>query len=402
MSKQRLKLRLSKPAETALKQGHPWIFSDSIKDKNREMEVGEVAVIYDKQDKFLALGLCDPDSPISVRILHRGKPVQLDAAWWQARMEAAIEKRAEISEEDALTDGYRVIHGENDGFPGVVVDRYATVAVLKIYTAAWLDKIEMLKELILANLPVNHVVLRLSRYAQTAGSALDVKEGWLTKETVNPVIFQENGIRFESDVLKGQKTGFFLDQRENRQRVEELAAGRHVLNAFSFSGGFSLYAARGGAKSVTDLDISAHALESSGKNFGLNKRDAGMKNVDRRVIQSDAFLWMEEATKRDIYDLIITDPPTLAKKESEKKAAMYRYEQLNFHAVQRLSREGVLVACSCSSHVKAEEFYSSVLRSVRQAGRKVTELWRTGNPTDHPATFPEAHYLKAIALVAEA
>ncbi|HKS37582.1 MAG TPA: class I SAM-dependent methyltransferase, partial [Verrucomicrobiae bacterium] len=220
-----------------------------------------------------------------------------------------------------------------------------------------------------------------------------------------PVVFLESGLRFEADVLRGQKTGFFLDQRENRRLVESLAKGREVLNAFSFTGGFSLYAARGGARRVTDLDISEHALAGAKRNFALS-RDVGSGATHRvgsvnscrhETIQADAFEWLEKAVKPR-FDLVILDPPSLAKRESEREGAIRAYERLAADGIRLLRRDGILAAASCSAHVSAEDFYASVLRAAGHSGRQFREVERTGHPPDHPATFPEARYLKCVFL----
>ena len=267
----RLKLRVSPVAESNLRAGHPWLFADSIREQNRAGATGELAVVYDRQDKFLAVGLFDPDSPIRLRVLHHGKPLTIDANWWAAQLDQAIARRRGWFDE--RTNGYRLINGESDGWPGLVLDRYAETLVLKIYAAIWLPRLEEVVELIQARLNPERMVLRSSRNLEATLSEGKVIRG---PELTKPIVFQENRICFEADVLRGQKTGFFLDQRENRRRIETLARGRTVLNAFSFSGGFSLYAARGGASSVTDLDISAHALASAQRNFALNQTDPMM------------------------------------------------------------------------------------------------------------------------------
>jgi len=196
-------------------------------------------------------------------------------------------------------------------------------------------------------------------------------------------------------VLRGQKTGFFLDQRENRQRVESLAQGRRVLNAFSFSGGFSLYGARGGASSVTDLDISTHALASSERNFGLNRSIPEIAHCRREAVRADVFDWLAE-NKAGQFDLIVLDPPSMAKREVEKKGAIRAYARLLTLGMQRLSPGGILVACSCSAHVTAPEFFEANRAALLRTGRKFAEIQRTQHAVDHPATFPEAEYLKAI------
>jgi 23S rRNA (cytosine1962-C5)-methyltransferase len=398
----RLRLRITAAAETIVRSGHPWLFADSIHESNRAGQVGELAVIFDRKDKFLAVGLFDPDSPIRVRILHAGKPQTIDSAWWKNRLEKSLAIRRDLF--DAQTTGYRLIHGESDGWPGLVLDKYDATLVLKIYTAAWLPRLDEILALFKENISCERIVLRLSRNIQAAAERRPparhdgeiVFSEHAVPEAGVPVIFLENGIRFEADVLRGQKTGFFLDQRENRTEVEKLSCGRKVLNAFSFSGGFSVYAARGGAISVTDLDISAHALESAKRNFALNKNFSGVANCRHETVQADAFEWL--ATNTEKFDLVVLDPPSLAKRATERDGAIHAYERLNSLGIQKLACEGILVAGSCSAHVSATEFFEAVRRAAAKSGGKFSELKTLQHPPDHPATFKEAAYLKVIYL----
>ena len=397
-----LRLRITAAAETAVRSGHPWVFSDSVRESNRAGQTGELAVFYDRKDRFLAVGLFDPDSPIRVRILHAGKPQTIDRAWWQARLEQALVRRRDLF--DAQTTGYRLIHGESDGWPGLVLDRYDTTLVLKLYTAAWLPRLDDTLALLKENVPGERIVLRLSRNIQTVAErrAPPRRDGEIIfskqAETVFgvPVIFLESGLRFEADVLRGQKTGFFLDQRENRREVETLARGRRVLNAFSFSGGFSVYAARGGATAVTDLDISVHALAAAQRNFALNKNFPGVAACHHDIAQGDAFEWLAASTAE--FDLVVLDPPSLAKRATEREAALRAYERLATLGIARLAPGGILVAGSCSARVPAEEFFEVVRRAAAQSGRKFAELKTRRQPPDHPATFKEGEYLKVIYL----
>lgn len=394
----RLRLRVTATAETILRGGHPWLFAESIREQNRDGKLGEFAVIYDRNNSFLAIGLFDPDSPLRVRILHSGKPLNLDSAWWKNHFAKAVERRAGLL--DAQTTGYRLINGESDGWPGLVLDRYEDTLVLKLYTAAWLPRLNEITSLVCEMLSPERLVLRLSRNIQrVAQSQFNVSDGQILqgKSLTGAVIFSENGLRFEADVLHGQKTGFFLDQRENRQRVEALARHRDVLNAFSFSGGFSLYAARGGARSVTDLDISAHALESARRNFVLNKANAGVANCRHEMIQTDAFDWFAKNLNRK-FDLVILDPPSLAKRENERAGAIQAYGKLARHGIAHLKPGGILVAASCSAHVSDEEFFKTIREAARKSRRLFAEMETATHAPDHPATFPEAHYLKCVFL----
>jgi 23S rRNA (cytosine1962-C5)-methyltransferase len=413
---------VSPVAESNLRAGHPWLFAGSIRSQKREGRLGELAAIYDRKDEFLAIGLFDPESPIRVRVLHAGKARKLDEAWWRARLQQSLARREGLFDDG--TNGYRLIHGESDGWPGLVLDRYDRTLVLKLYTAAWLPRLAEVVNLVHGNLLPRHLVLRLSRNIQPiALERFRLEEGYLPalvpsspsilrdasvdSESPHPsppsppsrdssnVTFLETGLRFEADVVKGQKTGFFLDQRENRRRVEALAAGRDVLNAFSFSGGFSLYAARGGARSVTDLDISAYALESARRNFALNGETTAVTRCRHECIQADAFEWLEQNTARQ-FDLIVLDPPSLAKREADRAGAIQAYANLVANGIRTLRRDGILVAASCSAHVSAAEFFETVRGAVRKSGRKLAELETTGHPPDHPASFKEAEYLKCI------
>jgi len=331
-------------------------------------------------------------------VLHAGKPVKIDDNWWRENFSKAIDRRKNLFDE--RTNGFRWINGESDGWPGLVLDRYAETLVLKIYTAAWLPRLGEVTALIRELLKPERLILRLSRNIQeTAREKFRFEDGRVLfgEKLAGGVTFLETGIFFEADVVRGQKTGFFLDQRENRQRVETLSRGREVLNAFSFSGGFSLYAARGGAKSVTDLDISAHALESAKRNFALNQADANIASCRHETIQTDAFAWLEQNTAHK-FDLVILDPPSLAKREAERAGAIQAYGKLAANGIRALRRDGVLVAASCSAHVSSSEFFEAVRQAAHNSGRSFVEIETTGHPPDHPSTFAEANYLKCIFL----
>ena len=392
----RLKLRVTAAVEAALRAGHPWVFAEGIREQSRPGQTGELAVIYDRQDRFLAVGLFDADSPIRLRALQAGRPDAVDAAWWAGRLEQALERRRGLF--DDQTTGWRWIHGENDGWPGLVLDRYDRTLVLKLYTAAWLSRLNEIAALFIERLRPDRMVLRLSRnIGETAREQFSRTDAELLcgAPPAGPVVFLESGLRFAADVLRGQKTGFFLDQRENRRRVEGLARGRRVLDAFSFSGGFSLYAARGGASSVTDLDLSARALAGAERNFALNRGNAAVARCPRETVRAEAFEWLGGNAARR-FDLIILDPPSLAKRQAEQAGAIRAYERLAGLGLGRLAPGGVLAACSCSAHVRAEQFFGAARKAVARSGRPARELQTTGHPPDHPAIIEEARYLKAI------
>ena len=435
----RLRLRLTAAAEGHIRRGHPWVYESSVREQNREGESGELAVIYDRQDRFLAVGLYDPSSPLRVRVLHAGSPLSLDRLWWKRHLESAVQRRAALFNEG--TDGYRLINGESDGWPGLVLDRYASTLVMKLYTSAWLPQLELLLGLLAERFgsapqpggdpaeptsearggwPDLRVVLRMSRNMQTQAAGQGFSDGQvlLGEAMTGPVIFQEYGLKFEADVVRGQKTGFFLDQRENRRIVGSLVEklvqqgdGRRVLNAFSFSGGFSLASARAGAAEVVSVDISRHALESSERNFALNRDLPGVARCFHRPVQADVFTWLGSSTAEngapgdtgagEPFDLIVLDPPSLARRETEREGAIRAYSRLSEQAIYRLRPGGVLMSASCSSHVSADEFFEAVRTVARRSGRTWKELRTTRHAPDHHATFAEAEYLKAIYLRVE-
>lgn len=394
----RLKLRVTAAAERALRSGHPWVYADSVQEVPQPGQAADLAVVYDRKNRFLAVGFYDPHSPIRVRVLAAGKPQAIDLDFWKRRLAAAVEKRAGLF--DAHTNGYRWINGESDGWPGLVLDRYADSLVMKVYTAAWCSILPEIAALVADHLKPARLVLRLSRNLQ----ALLKKPGRLSDgETLvgapnaTTTTFLETGLRFEAAIYRGQKTGFFLDQRENRRLVEKLAAGRAVLNTFSFTGGFSLYAARGGAASVTDVDISPLALEGARRNFDLNRSAAAIRSCRHEMVQADVFDWLLRKDPRK-YDLVIVDPPSLAKREADRSVALQAYRKLAGAGIDKLRRGGILVAASCSAHVTAQEFCELVREAARFSRRPFSESQVTGHPPDHPAAFPEAAYLKCIYL----
>ena len=390
-----LRLRITSTAEWKVRSGHPWIFSDSIKSRNRHGAPGELAVVYDKWDNFLAVGLFDPCSPLRVRVLHAGKPQAIDDAWWRGRLDQAVALRENLFDEN--TTGFRCINGENDGWPALVLDRYGDTCVLKLYSAIWLPRLDQITPLFLDRLRPARLVLRLSRNMQEqARTDLKREDGAILHGSPleGAVVFREGALSFEADVLRGQKTGFFLDQRDNRAIVGELAKGRSVLNTFSYSGGFSVYAARGGATRVTDIDISAHALAAARRNFRLN--ETVTSGCAHECAKADVFDWLKD--RHEGFGVVVLDPPSFAKRESERAGAIEAYLRLARLGIARVEPGGFLAAASCSAHVSSEEFFEAIRAAAKKSGRNFTELQTTGHPADHPAKFPEAAYLKCIYL----
>ena len=402
-SPRRIALRVTPDAQAALRHGHPWLFESSItahNDAGEPPRPGDLAVIFDDRRRFLAIGLYDPASPIRVRVLQHRQPTAIDDAFFATRVQAALKRRAALLADPATT-GMRLMHGEGDGFPGLVVDRYGEVQVIKLYSAAWLPHLPAVLAALATHAPAaTWVALRLSRAVQSQPETL----GGLTDGATlagaarsEPVIFLENGLRFEADVLHGQKTGFFIDQRDNRARVGRLAHGRATLNVFAYTGGFSLYAARGGAPAVTSVDIAAPAMAAAERNFALNRAIPAVHSARHECLVEDAFAALRRlADEKRRFGLVVVDPPSFAKQQSEISAALRAYERLAALAVRVVEPDGMVVLASCSSRVGAEAFFAAVRRGVAEAGSLLHEFDHTGHPADHPTGFAEGAYLKCL------
>lgn len=397
-SEKRIAIRVTSASERAIKDGHPWLFADSIRKQSHDGQTGDLAVIFDRKGRFLAIGLYDPDSPIRVRILQYGQQAKVDQNWFSERLRSAAELRRSIQTEQ--TDGYRLVHGENDGLPGLIVDRYGDTLVVKLYTMAWLPHLNLLLKALVAQREPKRVVLRLGRIIQKSTKmAYDLTDGDVLfgDSLKGAVRFLENGLSFEADVIQGQKTGFFLDQRDNRMRVERLSAGKNVLNVFAYTGGFSLYAARGGAQRVTSLDISRPALNAAERNFQLNQNVHAIRIAKHELLQGDAFKQLQRLADQGLrFDMVILDPPAFAKRQSEVARAMEAYYRLTILGLGVLQKDGILVSASCSSRVKAEDFFRIVNKAAIERRRPLSEIERTGHPVDHPIGFREGAYLKCL------
>jgi len=398
----RIALRVSAPAERSLRQGHPWIFDQSITEQSHEGAPGDLAVIFDGKRQFMAIGLYDPTSSIRVRILQHRQPATIDSNWFHTKLVAANQLREPLSEQS--TDGYRLVHGENDGLPGLIIDRYADTLVIKVYSPIWIPHLKDFCSALLQTNTCKHLILRLSRsLAKQSEYLFGLTDGMTLagQATEELVLFRENGLTFECDPIHGQKTGFFLDQRENRARVEKLSKGKSVLNVFAYTGGFSVYAARGGAKQVISVDISAPALQAAIHNFSHNQHIPAVKSAIHETIAEDAFevLARMESQKR-LFDLVIIDPPMFAQNQNQVAAGLSAYRKLTHLGLGVLRPSGTLVQASCSSRIDAETFFDTIHQSARESHRQLKEIERTGHALDHPIAFEEGAYLKCMFAIA--
>lgn len=397
-SDRRLAVRLTPDALRQVRAGHPWVFDGSISSISEGGRPGDLAVVFDGSRAFAAIGLYDPDSPIRVRVLHAGRPVPIDATWWRAALRSAIERRATFRDDPHSADlAYRVVHGENDGFPGLVVDRYAAVLVVKLYSAAWFPHLPDVVPLLVDETGAAGVVVRLARNVRR-GPTHGLADGDTIAGDVppGPVAFTEGGLAFEADVRRGQKTGHFLDQRANRLRVGAMAGGCDVLDVFAATGGFTVHAAAGGARSVHALDRSAPTLGAARRNVELNRHLDAVRACRTTFEVGDAFEAMDGLERRGrTYDLVVVDPPSFAPRQADVAAARRSYERLTRLALGLIRAGGVLVQASCSARVGDDEFYETVLDAAASAGRELREIERTGHDVDHPVGFREGAYLKA-------
>ncbi len=398
----RIALRINPQAEYALRQGHPWVFDQAITEQSHVGRPGDLAVIFDDKRRFLAVGLYDPTSPIRVRILQSRQPAVINADWFISRLIAAALVRQPLTEQpvERTTTGYRLVHGENDGFPGLIVDRYAGTLVLKLYSPAWVPHLKEFCTALAQVSPAESLVLRLSRsmFKNTEFLA-GLKDGQVLAgpPVSGPILFQENGLIFEADPILGQKTGFFLDQRENRMRVEKLSSNLSVLNVFAYTGGFSVYAARGGARQVVSVDLSAPAMEAAGRNMEHNRSIATVRATEHQTMARDAFEVLTElASEKRRFDMVILDPPMFAQSQGQTGAAIAAYQRLTRLGLGVLQRGGVLVQASCSSRVEADAFFTAIHKSAREVNRNLKEIERTGHALDHPIGFKEGAYLKCL------
>jgi 23S rRNA (cytosine1962-C5)-methyltransferase len=390
---ERIAFKLKSKAEKAIKQGHPWVYESAIVKQSNPGEAGDLAIMYDqRKNKVMAIGLYDPDSPIRIKVISNEGPQLIDLSFWMGKLRSALEVRRPLLESD--TNSYRLVHGENDGLPSLVIDIYAEVAVCKIYSRIWIPYLDQIYAALEEVIAPKTIVLRLSRQVKELSSLTDgeVVLGSLS----NPiVVFKEHGIHFSAHVIEGHKTGYFLDHRENRRRVGKMSAGKRVLDVFSYAGGFSVHAAAGGAVAVTSIDISAKALEVAQYNISLNEHHA--KHFTMAI---DAFEGLEKLLhERKMYEIVIVDPPSFAKKEEEVAGALRSYKRLAKQAARLVAPKGTLILASCSSRVKAADFFEVSTQGIAQSGRTFKMLDQTYHDIDHPINFPQGAYLKCAYFV---
>ncbi len=387
----RIAFKLKPAAERMVKKGHPWIFEGGIIKQSAEGKPGDLAIIYDnKKNKFLACGLYDPESAIRIKVLQFHQSATIDSKWFESKIKAAFAIRQPLLLTD--TNSYRLVYGENDGLPGFIADIYKDIAVVKLYSPVWLPYLEEILPILQEISQCNTIVLRLSRSMQARPNKEGLQDGQVLYGTLKDevVIFREGGILFSANVIKGHKTGYFLDHRHNRIKTGKLSEGKKVLDVFSYAGGFSVHALAKGATEVVSMDISSKALEMASQNALLNPH----KGV-HKTMAVDAFLGLEKLHKDgEQFDIVVIDPPSFAKKASEIEGAIKSYRRLATAGMKLVRKGGLLILASCSSRISAESFFENIENNLKASGRRYMIKEKTFHDIDHPVGFAEGAYLK--------
>lgn len=382
--------------EESLKRFHPWIFSGAIHHFDGEPEEGEIVDVYTSKKEFIALGHFQVGS-IAVRVLSF-KQEEVNPEFWVRKLEVAYDLRKRIGlAENPTNNTFRLVHGEGDNLPGLIIDIYANTAVMQAHSVGMhvyrMDIANALSQVL--GDTIDNIYYK-SETTLPFKAGLGQENGFI-KGGSSDNIAQEYGLKFHVDWLKGQKTGFFVDQRENRALLERYAKGRSVLNMFCYTGGFSFYAMRGGANLVHSVDSSAKAIDLTNKNVELNFSG----DSRHTAYAEDAFKYLDKMG--DQYDLIILDPPAFAKHRDALRNALQGYRKLNAKAFEKIKPGGILFTFSCSQVVTKDNFRTSVFTAAAMSGRSVRILHQLTQPADHPVNIyhPEGEYLKGLVLYVE-
>lgn len=375
---------------------HPWIFSGAIAKTEGTLQEGDIVKVYSADRQFLAVGHYQIGS-IAVRILSF-EDTAIDHNFWKTRIAEAYRMRRSLGLTDSQTNNvYRLIHGEGDNLPGLVVDIYANVAVTQFHSVGmYLERENIAKAIVEVLGDQITAIYDKSESTLPFKAAIEPKNGYLYGQAKS-FIALENGLKFNVDWLEGQKTGFFIDQRENRSLLEKYARDKSVLNMFCYTGGFSFYAMRGGAHSVHSVDVSARAIELAKQNVELNFPG----DPRHEAFAEEAFRFLEHSY--DKYDLIILDPPAFAKHQNVLNNAIQGYKKLNRKGIEVIKPGGIIFTFSCSQVMTKELFRQTVFTAAANTGRKVSILHQLTQPADHPINIyhPEGEYLKGLVLYVE-
>ncbi len=386
-------LSLKAHREEAVVRGHPWIFSGALQAPVPSLTAGSIVDVYDVDDHFLGRGYYHPDTDIAIRILTHDPEEAIDAAFFARRIRAALALRSPIIGTE--TDCYRLINAEGDFLPGVIVDRYAETLVVQISTAG-MDRLQTELIMALVNVARPQGIVMRNDVSVRAREGLPRERARIAWGQASPLVeVHEQGMRFMVDVMNGQKTGFFLDQRDKRAALRKYAPGKRVLNAFSYTGGFGIAALLAGAEQVTSIDQSAPIIAQAREQFAINGFDP-----DAHVFAvGDAFAYLEEqANAGTQYDIVVLDPPAFSKTQHQRPQALRAYRRLNGLGLRVLAPGGLLVTCSCSGSVTLADFQSAIVEAAVQHGRALQSAEIFTHGLDHPTlmAMSESGYLKVL------
>lgn len=390
-------IKLRRGKEESLLRFHPWVFSGAIASNTDSLEEGETVAVESSEGKFLGLGHYQIGT-IAIRMLTNERDRKIDEDFYRGRLQEALKLRQSLGLRREDNNAFRLVHGEGDFLPGLVVDIYGDTAVMQAHSVGMHFAREIIADALcsLPGLEVKNVYYKSETTLPFKAELDPVNEYIRGKDTGNVAV--ENGLKFHVDWLKGQKTGFFVDQRDNRSMLEKFSKGRKVLNMFCYTGGFSVYALRGGAQSVTSVDSSAKAITLTDANVALNFPE-GAPHTSHAV---DAFKFLAEM-EPGAYDLIVLDPPAFAKHRGAIRNALRGYQKLNAAAIEKIAPGGILFTFSCSQAISREQFRLAVFSACAQTGRRVRILHQLTQPADHPVNIyhPEGEYLKGLILYVE-
>ena len=387
---------LKRGKEESLLRFHPWVFSGAIHHADAGIQEGETVRVIASTGDFIAVGHYQVGS-IAVRVLSFSD-ITIDQSFWRERLAAAITMRCHIGIADNPENNtYRLVHGEGDWLPGLVIDCYGSTAVMQAHSVGMhLNRMDICQALTDVMGGRIQQVYYKSETTLPYKAHLEEEDGFIFGHTDDDIAV-ENGLKFHVDWLRGQKTGFFVDQRENRSLLEHYSKDKSVLNMFCYTGGFSVYAMRGGAKCVHSVDSSAKAIEITNNNIGLNFPG----DPRHEAYCEDAFRFLEE--KKDKYDIVVLDPPAFAKHRAALHNALKGYIRLNAKGIRLVKEGSLLFTFSCSQAVSKDQFRSAVFTAAAQSGRKVRIIHQLHQPADHPINIyhPEGEYLKGLVLYVE-
>ena len=384
------KVILKSGKEKSIQRRHPWIFSGAVYGVSREINDGEMVDVVDSKNNHLGTGYFSDKGSIVVRILTFGEET-FSENFWKDKLQSAWYLRTQLLDFD-VTNAFRVIHGEGDGISGLIIDYYDKNWVIQAHSTGVFLQMEKIAEAIKSNFPDYCETI----YCKSSGTLPNTGTDYFLFGNKAEAVAKENNILFSVNWVEGQKTGFFLDQRENRKLLGEFSKGKKVLNTFCYTGGFSIYAMSAGAELVTSVDISQKAVDLAASNMELN-----FPNANHKAVADDVFNFMKEHTQQ--YDVIVLDPPAFAKSIKSKHTATQAYKRLNIAGLKALAPNGILFTFSCSQVIDDVLFYNTVAAAAIETGRNIRVLHKLEQGPDHPTNIyhPEGHYLKGLVLFVE-